>query len=936
MHLLQALAVVLWKNLWVQPFRHHYISTAAEITILVLCFGVLWNRERPAPGTLRRSTDALVYSEEPALNETFLDKKHVLVYGPPVRYAKEIMSAFQPASIKQHSARAKGAPKPPKKMLYVAKDAAEVALMCADLRRQFHSQNQSVICIAFDQETLGTMLLNYTVHVTTHYKGDYSPGLKFPWTFRAPPKDIDVYDQVQKIMAVVETRHIELQTSSEFSYDDIQQVHVDPDEDVADSTGIKGPWSNKSNKHWPPENGEGIIVNVSVRRFPHPSMPDDADNYRASVSYILGIAFLLPFCMRLKEIVQDKETGMNELQMIMGLSSLESTLGHIITGVVLTFLQSLVPVFCMTVLSSGGPVTDQAYLQGANVTLLLFVFFMFSVMLSFHALLIAALFLNTSMAIMFGVFYWVILTLAVPLMIIDGPAPSLAHYIFTSESRKYYSSYTPCLGTYWMLKMIGIAVDFDGTAGWDIFSTFAFGMDSITIGYVVGTMAESFVLMLFLIWYLSVVLPWNSKKPRPFYFLLKISYWIPTEHNVNSAKSKYKRMHTHHEEPPPAAIVVASGRAVTMSHGALDSADFRILDKHITAILGHNAAGKTTILKTLAGLVHPSKGSVQVCGYDVATHTSQARQNISFCQQDDVSRAFPYSLIKQRVEEVLDDLSLTDIQHVLPCYLSGGVLKRLSVAIAVVSRPRLILLDEPTAGIDPENKGDVWDVLLDIGQTCAVVLSTHDLQEADVLADWITVIAHGRVLCSGSPTFIRKNFGPGYQLVITRSQAPYNSAEVMKIIKNTAPAAEVKDLRQDEVDIDLNVVGTEGLDVMFAALERASAWLGIESISVAATTMEELFVRINLSELSEKEKDAWLNKEDHVLTASSVVNAQPSLMRTMLALLVKRALCLSRSCVALALAWVAPFAIFWVMLIFEQSALDAVAPLCSPIASSCQ
>ncbi|KAH8038256.1 hypothetical protein HPB51_000229 [Rhipicephalus microplus] len=277
-------------------------------------------------------------------------------------------------------------------------------------------------------------------------------------------------------------------------------------------------------------------------------------------------------------------------------------------------------------------------------------------------------------------------------MIIDGPTPSLARYIFTSESKKYYSSYTPCLGTYWMLKMMGIAVDFDGTAGWDIFWTFAFGMDSITIGYVATTMAESFVLMLFLIWYLSVVLPWNSKTPRPFYFLLKISYWIPTEYNASSARSKYKRLHTHHEEPPEAAVVVASGRAVTMSFGkstALDSADFKILDKQITVFLGHNAAGKTTILKTLAGIVSPTKGSVQVCGYEVATHPSKARKNISFCQQDDVFFA-----------------DLTVSEHLIYFGL-------------------LILLDEPTAGIDPENKGDVWDLLLDIGQTCAVVLTTH-------------------------------------------------------------------------------------------------------------------------------------------------------------------------------------------------------------------
>ncbi|KAK8761636.1 hypothetical protein V5799_027095 [Amblyomma americanum] len=291
-------------------------------------------------------------------------------------------------------------------------------------------------------------------------------------------------------------------------------------------------------------------------------MPDDVDNYRSSVSYILGIAFLLPFCMRIKDIVQEKESGMSELQRIMGLSNVVHTLGHIITGVVLTLVATPIPVACMTLLPGGGEAAGHAYLQGASITLLLFVFFMFSWMLSLHALLVATIFSNTSMAVMFGVFYWLILTLAVPLMAIDGIQPSLARYVFTSESSKYFASYTPCLGTYWILKMMGIGVDFDGAANWDLCGTKAFGLDSVTIGYIVTTMLESGVLMVFLIWYLSVVLPWNSKTPLPFYFLLQ-------------EFDKIK---------------------------ALDSVDLKIIDKQITVILGHNAAGKTTIIKTIAGL----------------------------------------------------------------------------------------------------------------------------------------------------------------------------------------------------------------------------------------------------------------------------------------------------------------------------------------------
>nr|XP_054930237.1 retinal-specific phospholipid-transporting ATPase ABCA4-like [Dermacentor andersoni] len=149
----------------------------------------------------------------------------------------------------------------------------------------------------------------------------------------------------------------------------------------------------------------------------------------------------------------------------------------------------------------------------------------------------------------------------------------------------------------------------------------------------------------------------------------------------------------------------------------------------------------------------------------------------------------------------------------------------------------------------------------------------------------------------------------------------------MKIIKNTAPAAQVKAVRPDEVDIDLNVVGTEGFDVMFAQLERASRSFGIGTISVTATTLEELFVRINLSELSEHERGAWLNKDDDVTTASSLVYVRPEFTRTLAALLSKRAMCLSRSWTTLALMWAAPFAVFWVLLLFEKSALHGVTPL---------
>lgn len=801
MESLRSLGLMLWKKLWVEPFRRHYVRTITELCVVLLCFGVIWDRVRPPPGSLRRRTAALAHGAEPALNESsFWERELVLVYGPAHSYAADIVSAFMPPEGSTtdtpkttrevyygwaneppfrswpvdepnwDDTTTLWQPEPERRKMrtFVVTDPQEVPLECADIRRklQANGSDASVVCVQFSRPSLGSPLLEYTVHVTTAFKGDYSPGVQFPSSFREPEDDVLVYDELQKIMAVIENQHVELQRRKKFDYDRKKPV-------------------------------------VYLRPFPHPDLPDDAANYRASVAYILGIGFLLPFCMRLWNIVHEKETGTSELQKIMGLSTAQYVLGHLLTATALTFLQCTIPLACMLLLRSGGGTTTNAYLQGASVTLLLFVFLMFSLMLSIHALFVSCVFWNPSMAVAFGVFYWLILMLAVPLAIIDGIEPSLAHYIFTSKSSKYFSSYTPCLGTYWILKMIGIAVDFDGVANWDLFSVQALHLDTITIAFVVTTMAEGFLYNVFLVWYLYLVLPWNSRAPLPFYFILQVSYWCAFARDEKRPKSKYKRLISHHEEMPRDATVIARAHAVTKKFGdvtALDSVDLFIYNKQVTVVLGHNASGKTTLLNAFAGVLPPTKGTIHVCGYDMARHSWHARHHLSFCQQDDVFfadltvwehvayfgllKGVPFGIIRARVAEVLDDLNLVSVAGILPGYLRVNTIKRLSVAIAVVSKPNMILLDEPTAGIDAENKAEIWDLLLDLRRTCAVVVTTNDMQEADVLADRLVVLARGRVLCSGSPTFLGRNFGPGYQLAITKSQkSSFDVARTMKIIK---------------------------------------------------------------------------------------------------------------------------------------------------------
>ncbi|CAN8022180.1 unnamed protein product, partial [Ixodes persulcatus] len=208
---------------------------------------------------------------------------------------------------------------------------------------------------------------------------------------------------------------------------------------------------------------------------------------------------------------------------------------------------------------------------------------------------------------------------------------------------------------------------------------------------------------------------------------------------------------------------------------ALDGVDLKAYPRQITVLLGHNGAGKTTLMNIVTGMFSPNEGKVIVCGIDVAKNTERARENVSFCQQHDVFfsdltvwehlmffgslKGVQRSVIREKISRVLETVKLSDKCHSFCNTLSGGMKKRLSVAIATISSPKVIVLDEPSAGMDPENRREMWSLFLRLRKRSTLIISTHDMEEADILADKIVVMRRGKVHCSGSPSFLKKAFG---------------------------------------------------------------------------------------------------------------------------------------------------------------------------------
>ena len=198
---------------------------------------------------------------------------------------------------------------------------------------------------------------------------------------------------------------------------------------------------------------------------------------------------------------------------------------------------------------------------------------------------------------------------------------------------------------------------------------------------------------------------------------------------------------------------------------ALKGVDLIVPRGSIFGLLGPNGAGKSTLFNILAGLVNKSAGSAKICGFDIDTQTRQARSSIGIVPQEITMDVFftPFQALElqagyygvpkseRRSEEILTALGLSDKRDAYVRQLSGGMKRRLLIAKALVHNPPVLILDEPTAGVDIELRRQLWDYVQQLHkQGTTVILTTHYLEEAEALCDQIAIIHHGQIVANES------------------------------------------------------------------------------------------------------------------------------------------------------------------------------------------
>ncbi|XP_010886853.2 phospholipid-transporting ATPase ABCA1 isoform X2 [Esox lucius] len=291
-------------------------------------------------------------------------------------------------------------------------------------------------------------------------------------------------------------------------------------------------------------------------------------------------------------------------------------------------------------------------------------------------------------------------------------------------------------------------------------------------------------------WYIEAVFPGQYGIPRPWYFPFTKSYWCGEKQGKNVQEGSGGNAKAVCIEEEPSHIkpgVYIKNLVKVYSHGnklAVDGLTLGFYEGQITSFLGHNGAGKTTTMSILTGLFPPTSGTAYIMGKDIRSELSTIRQNLGVCPQHNVLfsmltveehiwfyarlKGLPEEKVKAEMEQIVNDIGLPHKRQCRSNTLSGGMQRKLSVALAFVGGSKVVILDEPTAGVDPYARRGIWDLLLKYRAGRTIILSTHHMDEADILGDRIAIISHGKLCCVGSSLFLKTQLGTGYYLTLVK------------------------------------------------------------------------------------------------------------------------------------------------------------------------
>ncbi|KAG6447131.1 hypothetical protein O3G_MSEX004780 [Manduca sexta] len=633
------------------------------------------------------------------------------------------------------------------------------------------------------------------------------------------------------------------------------------------------------------KSGKPINTRVYLQRLPQLAYRDDQllIALERFVSMIIMLCFAYTFVNTVRVVTAEKELQLKETMTIMGLPSWL----HWLAWFIKQFSFLLISVILIVILLK---IPFNRTKDGEGYAVLTFI--PWSVLLFFMLLYVIA---SLAFAFMVSVFF----TRANTAASFMGLAWFSTYAVFMltqslyediSLSTKLALSLISNTAMGYAFQMIIICEGTSKGLQWSQLFTPISYHDQFQPGHVVLMLILDTILYMLIAMYVEKIRPGLYGVPLPWYFPFTKRFWMPNRSRIDVSRRKEVSdtayndallKVVHDEEPKGVSMGVNIQNLNKIYKGrkkAVDNLNLRIYENEITVLLGHNGAGKTTTISMLTGMVPPTSGSATINGYNIVTETELARKSLGICPQHNV--LFPdltiaehiifYSRLKgvsqnnlkKEVDHFIKVLELEEKRDALSSTLSGGQKRRLSVGCAMCGASRVVLLDEPTSGLDPAARRALWDLLQKEKRGRTMILTTHFMDEADVLADRIAIMAGGRLQCVGTPYFLKRHYGVGYKLTVVKDEGCVVD-DVTRFFKSHVPDLSENTNIGSELTYILPNDYVSKFPDLLKELEDKKDSLHISSYGLSVTSLEEVFMKAGAEDCTENSSAV---RNNHIVT----------------------------------------------------------------------
>jgi ATP-binding cassette subfamily A (ABC1) protein 3 len=675
------------------------------------------------------------------------------------------------------------------------------------------------------------------------------------------------------------------------------------------------------------------IREMRARRFPYPKYikhprfqvsiisrffpgTGKLNTLQLTIEYCTVLGFVVMIVLLIKGIVDEKMNRAREMLRLMGMNDWIYYGSQFCNTFVIMAVQCLLltVMFCLT---------PNAQLKGANPSLVLAIMLTYSASAILYGMMLSAFFRKPTNAMIIGFIVWLSVQ-EIAGMLFEKRA-GLTETSGLIKMPEWFHLIL-CMIPNYALKVVNeILVECEVYAAYGTFvpqyqvysADWHNLMNILPLYKYLSVLTVSAMMLIscffygIIIWYFDVHRVYNTKSN------VKCTNLDGFD---NEACDDVKKSNIYFESDPQSlnvGIVAEELRKEFAEKVAVRNVTLKIYHGQITVLLGHNGAGKTTFASMLTGLYVPTSGKLIVDGIDAIKNPEEARKRMGLCPQHDVLydeltceehlklfgvvKGCPKNRIESDVTQILDQLGLSFKRRVQSKDLSGGMKRRLSLGMAMINNTKILILDEPTSGLDPEARRGVWDLLLSIRHDRLIMLSTHWMEEADVLGDRIAIMSQGKVICCGTSIFLKRAYAGGYHLRIAKSDE-WKSENFLPFIKKFLPNVTLENETANEIRFAIDSDDTRLLPDFFDELDKSKASLGIFSCGVNVSSMDDVFLKVIDKESSKKPvsktkliENGNLNNNDYDKLNIKVTSKRELTLLKLKALIAKRVHDMKRS-----------------------------------------